>query len=118
MAVENEYPFKCKAGMDGVIRESKEVDIPKSGRLREFKLWTTTACRDRPHNLSVVIRNGGKETILFSQTQFHDCNKTDIWWATPIALQNGTSSMNIVATGFDQNEEVEGIFWVKVSIDF
>ncbi len=112
---EDEYPFSAKADGDGVIRADKEQDLPFSGRLRELRLWTTSGCNGRSHQLTLVLTNRGRETTLFKGAVFHDCNRDEIWWAQPIKLESGSSKIHIEATGFNPHEDVTGACWVKAS---
>lgn len=116
MITEKQYHFKCQAGEDGVIRDNKEVSLPLAGRLREFKLWTTSSCEGRAHKITIRIKNGNTDKFLFNDSIFHDCNTNDLWWAQPISLEKGSATITIEATGFSPNKQVEGVVWVKASI--
>jgi hypothetical protein len=94
----------------GEIRSSKTVSAPLSGRIRKYKLETSTGCEDRVHKTKLTItRVREPDDQLEIDIDVKDCLEIDGVIDPPYRVRAGEDyHVSLLSTGFKENEHVEG----------
>jgi hypothetical protein len=110
-------PFSVVADSNGNISVQQQISSPTSGKLKEYRITTTTGCNNRTHNLHLVVTNANDPTnSLPIDITISDCTNVDNQIQPAFTVKASTYNITLNVDGFDPGEPVKGSAGVLYSL--
>jgi len=105
-----ETEFRARVGPDGRFQGETEAEAPAGGKLREYKVKTTSGCGGRVHPTVLIIqREDNLGDKLELHTDLRDCEEHQADIDPPFQIRGGRRYIiRLTSEGFDPDEEIEG----------
>lgn len=105
-----EAEFTAEADANGEICNEERLSAPASGRLRNYKVKTTSGCRNRSHRTHLTItRVSDPADRIEINIEIGDCSDVEREIDPPYRFRSGEDyDVLLTAAGFDEGEHVEG----------